>query len=458
MAEAAAVISPFDGQRVGTASLASSTDLDVAIGAARDALLDPIPQWRIAEILRSAAQSLVVDLESFARRVTSEAGKPIKQSRVEVARAAETLRLSGAEAERLAGQTVPISGSVGFEHKVAYTVRVPLGVVAAITPFNFPLNLVAHKIGPALAAGNSVVLKPALKTPLSAVALAEVLWSSGLPEERLAVVIGSGSAIGDQIVGDNRVDAISFTGSRAVGHQIARAAANKHVSLELGSTSPLLVCANSNWKRAAHLAGQHGFSFAGQSCISVQRVLVAEEVAPDFARELVAAVHGLKVGDPANEATDVGPLIDDAAASRVVEWIGEAAEDGAELLAGGGANGRMVEPTVLSNVSTAARVWCEEVFGPVVGVRAFGTFDEAIELANDSDYGLQAGVFTDDVSQALRACRELDFGGVLINDVPTVRADLQPYGGFKDSGRGREGPAWAVRELSQEKFISWQGR
>lgn len=454
--QAAVITSPYDDREVGSVYLSDAEDVEQAIEAAGQALKNDLPPWQRAEVLHNAAARLGDEQERLARIIEGEAGKPIKQARVEAARASETLRLSAIEAETSVGQMVPLHAIPAAADKVAYTIRVPLGVVAAITPFNFPLNLVAHKLGPALAAGNAVVLKPASQTPLSAIALAEILLEAGLPVGRLQIVIGPGSEVGHRLVTDPGLAAISFTGSREVGWDIAGTSRRPRVFLELGSTSPVIVCADSDWQRAASLISQHGFSFAGQSCISVQRVLVEASICDDFVSLLTDSVQRLQVGDPAEEGTDVGPLIDHTARERVMEWISEASEGG-EMCCGGLINeDGTVQPTVINNPPTESRVWREEVFGPVVGVRSFDDFSAAIEACNDSIYGLQAGVFTRDLNHALQATQQLEFGGVLINEVPTVRADMQPYGGTKDSGRGREGPAWAVREFSEERFISWQ--
>lgn len=337
--------------------------------------------------------------------------------------------------------------------------RVPIGVVGAISPFNFPLNLVAHKLGPAIAAGNSIVLKPAGVTPISALKLAEILDEAGLPKGWLSVIPGSGSEVGNAIVEHPLTKAITFTGSAPVGWGIRSKVPHKKVNLELGSNAPLIVNDDGDWESAADKAKIHAFSHAGQSCISIQRILVHEAVADRFKERLIANVSSLAVGDPLDPDTDVGPLITPGDRDRVKEWIDEAVAGGAELLTGGELvdEGRCIAPTLLGSPPKAAKVWCEEIFGPVATVDTFSDFDEALAMANDSKFGLQAGVFTRDIARGLKAAATLEFGGVLINEVPTFRADQMPYGGVKDSGNTREGPAFAVYELTEERFVTLQG-
>jgi len=336
---------------------------------------------------------------------------------------------------------------------------VPYGVVGAISPFNFPLNLVAHKLGPAIAAGNAVVLKPAGQTPISALKLAEILVEAGLPEGWLSVVPGPGREVGNAIVEHELTRAITFTGSSQVGWDIRSRVPHKKVNLELGSNAPLIVHADGDWETAADKAQLHAFSHAGQSCISIQRILVHEDVADAFTARLAEKAGTLRVGDPLDPETDVGPLISRDDRDRVKEWVEEAVAAGAELLAGGELvdEERCMAPTLLASPSRQAKVWCEEIFGPVATIDRYSDFAEALRMANDSKFGLQAGVFTADVGRGLEAAAELEFGGVLINEVPTFRADQQPYGGVKDSGNTREGPAFAVQELTEERFITLQG-
>jgi acyl-CoA reductase-like NAD-dependent aldehyde dehydrogenase len=454
------VRSPYDDAVVGRVAIADEDVVDRAISAAQDAAARrDFPQHERAAVLERAAR-LVADREDeLTVTIAAEAGKPLKTARVEAQRCVNTLVFSAVEARKLTGESVPMDASATGEGKVGILLRVPYGVVGAITPFNFPLNLVAHKLGPALAAGNAVVLKPAGQTPISALKLAEILIEAGVPEGWLNVVCGSGSTIGAKITGDERVGAISFTGSALVGWQIQADAPKKKVNLELGSTAPLVVCEDGDWEAAADAAQLHAYSHAGQSCISIQRILLDDAIAEQFTRRFVSNVEGLTVGDPMDADTDVGPLISPDDRDRVKQWIDEAAAGGADVLAGGELvdEGRCLEPTVLREPSRDAKVWCEEIFGPVATLTTFSSFDEAVELSNDARYGLQAGVFTRDVGLAIEAGRRLEFGGVLVNEVPTFRADQMPYGGVKDSGNTREGPAYALRELTEERFVSLQG-
>jgi acyl-CoA reductase-like NAD-dependent aldehyde dehydrogenase len=332
-------------------------------------------------------------------------------------------------------------------------------VVGAISPFNFPLNLVAHKLGPAIAAGNAIVLKPAGQTPISSIKLAEILLEAGLPDGWLSVIPGSGSEVGNAIVEHDLTRALTFTGSAPVGWGIRSKVPHKKVNLELGSNAPLIVDGDGDWETAADKTKLHAYSHAGQSCISIQRILVHEDVADAYTQRLVANLAELRVGDPLDPETDVGPLITPGDRDRVKEWVDEAVAAGAELLAGGELvdDGRCLAPTLLGSPPRDSRVWCEEIFGPVATIDRFSEFGEALRMANDSKFGLQAGVFTRDIGRGLEAAETLEFGGVLINEVPTFRADQMPYGGVKDSGNTREGPAYSVIELTEERFVTFQG-
>jgi len=394
--------------------------------------------------------------DEAAVQIAAEAGKPLKAARVEVARAMSTYTMAAVEARKLAGEMVPMDASQAGEGKLAFTLRRPIGIVGAISPFNFPLNLVAHKIAPALAAGCAVVLKPASQTPLSALLLAELEHEAGLPPGWLNVVVGPSSEIGDVIVADERVKLITFTGSGAVGWGIRERAARKKVNLELGNATPVIVEADADVEDAATRCAANAFSFAGQSCISVQRIYVHADVYDDFKARFLPKVDALVVGDPADETTDVGPLIAPAERDRVLEWIGQARDGGATILTGGELDGELLRPTVVEKPPADAHLACDEAFGPVCTLQPYDTLDEAIELANATRYGLQAGIFTASVKSALRASAALDFGGVTVNEAPTFRADQMPYGGVKDSGNTREGPAWAVREMTEERLVVLQ--
>jgi acyl-CoA reductase-like NAD-dependent aldehyde dehydrogenase len=448
------VRSPYSGEVVGRVAKAGAEDTRRAIDAAASAMREPLPAHKRAEILVRVAGALGRRHEEAAQTICAEAGKPLKAARVEAARAMSTFTFAAVEARKLAGEVVPMDASQAGEGKLAFTLRLPIGVVGAISPFNFPLNLVAHKVAPALAAGCAVVLKPASATPLSALLLAELETEAGLPPGWLNVVAGSSSEIGDALVADERVAALTFTGSGEIGWKLKERAPRKRVNLELGNATPVIVEADADLEDAAARLAGNAFSFAGQSCISVQRIYVQRGAYEGFLERFVPKVEALDVGDPADENTDVGPVIDDDARERILAWI---AESGGEVLTGGDTTGDgLIRPTVIADPSPDAKVSCEEVFGPVCTVTAYDSLDEAIARANGTRYGLQAGIFTADVKSALRAARELEFGGVTVNEAPTFRADQMPYGGVKDSGNTREGPAYAVHELTEERVVVLQ--
>ena len=447
------VHSPFTGEVVGRVAKAGAAETTRAIDAAERALQEPLPAHKRAEILVKVAGLLGRRHEEVARVISDEAGKPITAARTEATRAMSTYTFSAVEARKLAGEMVPMDASQAGEGKLAFTLRLPRGIVGAITPFNFPCNLVAHKLAPALAAGCPVVLKPASATPLSALLLGELMEEAGLPAGWLSVVVGSSSEIGDVLIGDARVAALTFTGSGDVGWKLKERAPRKHVGLELGNATPAIVCADAPDGTAAKLA-KNAFMYSGQSCISVQRIYVADDAWDGFISEFVPQVEALKVGDPADDETDVGPLIDEDARERVLAWI---AESRGNVLTGGDTNeDGLIRPTVIAEPSLDDKVQCEEIFGPVVTLTRVRSLDEAIEHANSTRYGLQAGVFTSDISSALRAAQRLEFGGVTINEVPTFRTDQMPYGGVKASGNTREGPAYAVRDLTEERVVVLQ--
>ncbi len=450
------VRSPYSGDLVGRVARAGARETERAVDAADEAMSRPLAAHRRADILARVADLLAERQEEAARLICAEAGKPLKAARVEAARAVSTYTFAAGEARRLAGEVVPMEGSPAGEGKLAFTLRLPVGVVGAITPFNFPLNLVAHKIAPALAAGCAVVLKPAAKTPLSALFLADLEEEAGLPPGWLNVVCGSSSEIGDVLVADPRVRMITFTGSAEVGWALRERAARKRVSLELGNATPVIVEPDCDLEEAAAKLAANAFSFAGQSCISVQRIYVHRSVQEAFLERFLPRVEALRVGDPADETTDVGPVIDAAARERILAWIEEAVSLGAELLTGGRGENGLILPTVIAGAPPQAKVSCEEVFGPVATVAAYDSLEEALALANGTRFGLQAGIFTRDLGTALRAARELEFGGVTVNEAPTFRADQMPYGGVKESGTAREGPAYAVREMTEERLVVLQ--
>jgi acyl-CoA reductase-like NAD-dependent aldehyde dehydrogenase len=445
--------SPYSGEVVGRVPQVGAEVTSQAVEAAARAMDDPLPAWRRAEILERTAALIDERCESLARLMVQETGKPIKAARVEIQRASFTYRMSAVQARTLTGQPVALDAAPLGEGKVGFTVRTPVGVVAAITPFNFPANLVAHKIAPALAAGCAVVLKPAPQTPMSALALAELEIEAGLPAGWLNVVLGPEAEIGDVLLEDPRVAMITFTGSAAVGWMLRDRAPRKHMALELGSTTPVIVAADADLDLAAERIARTAFAFAGQACTSVQRIYVQHEVHDAFLARFLPLVEALKVGDPQDDSTDVGPVIDEAALRRIRLWIDQALAGGAELLAGGELEGGLLKPTVLGPITPDMHVWRDEVFGPLVGVTPYEELDEAIEACNDSPFGLQAGIFTSDLRGAFRAADGLSFGGVVVNDSPSWRVDHMPYGGVKASGIGKEGPSSAVREMTVERLV-----
>jgi acyl-CoA reductase-like NAD-dependent aldehyde dehydrogenase len=447
------VRSPYSGEPIARVPQASAEETRRAIDAAERAMADPLPAHRRAEILDRVAALLRDRHDDVARTISGEAGKPLKAARVEAERAVSTFTHAAVEARRLAGEMVPMDASPSGDGKLAFTIRAPVGVVGAITPFNFPFNLAAHKVAPALAAGCAVVLKPAAQTPLSALLLAELEQEAGLPRGWLNVLVGPSAEIGDVLVADERVRLLTFTGSAEVGWKLRERAARKRVNLELGNATPVIVEADTDLEQAAAKLAAHAFSFAGQSCISVQRVYVRREAYDEFVGRFVPKVEALRVGDPADEETDVGPVIDDDARERIVSWIEEATAAGATILTGGEVVEGLLRPTVLAEVTPEMKVSCLEVFGPVCTVTPYDSLEEALALANGTEFGLQAGVFTGSLETALAAASALEFGGVMVNEAPTFRADQMPYGGVKASGNTREGPRYAVREMTEPRLI-----
>ena len=446
------VRSPYSGEVVGRVAKAGAAEARQAVDAAARALDNPLPAHKRAEILVKVAGLIGRRHEEMARTICEEAGKPIKTARVEASRAMSTYTFAAVEARKLAGEMIPMESAQAGEGKLGFTLRRPIGVVGAISPFNFPCNLVAHKLAPALAAGCPVVLKPASATPLSALLLAELEQEAGLPAGWLNVLVGPASAIGDVLVEDDRVKLITFTGSGEVGWGLQQRAARKRVKLELGNSTPAIVAADADLAGAAAKLAGGAFGYAGQTCISVQRIYVERGVYDAFVQAFVEKVEALKVGDPGDDDTDVGPVIDEDSRTRVLAWIEEARSSGAKLLTGG-EEGGLIRPTVLAEVADDQKVSCDEVFGPVVIVNPVDSIDEALERANGTRFGLQAGVFTASIDTALRAADALEFGGVIVNEVPSYRTDQMPYGGVKASGNTKEGPAYAVREMTEERLV-----
>jgi acyl-CoA reductase-like NAD-dependent aldehyde dehydrogenase len=456
--ETFSVRSPWDGRLVAEVSSGGAAQAQAAVAAAQAAMAAGLPLDERAAILERAAVSVEARADEVARLLALEVGKPVSAGRVEAARCAMTLRYSAVAARTLAGDAIPLEGHPGGRGHLGFTLRVPVGIVGAITPFNFPFNLAAHKIGPALAGGCAVVLKPADKAPLAALLLGEILIDAGLPGGWLSIVCaGRPEPVVDVLVEDPRVRVLTFTGSSAIGWTLRERAPRKRVLLELGNTTPLIVCADADLEAAADAAARTGFGFAGQSCISVQRVLVHESVAERFSELLAAAARRTLLGDPLDPATALGPMINAGARERVIATIEAAVAAGARRLAGGVGEHGHLEPTVLTNVPRDSEVYRREIFGPVVSVTSVDSLEEAIHLANETEYGLQAGIYTLDVTSALRAAARLDFGGVTINESPSYRLDQMPYGGIKESGNTREGPLYAVREMTEERLVILNG-
>lgn len=449
------VIHPFDGSVVDTVPVARAEDVERALERAVEGarVMAKMPAWERAQVLRRTADSIEREAEQWARTITLEEGKPIQEARLEVARAVETLRLSAEEARRIHGETVPLDAVPTGVGRFGFTLRVPCGVVVAISPFNFPLNLCVHKVGPAIAAGNAVIIKPPSNTPLSALRLTERLLACGLPAVAISCLTGPGGEVGEALCRDARVRKISFTGSREVGERICRVAGLKRVTMELGSNSPIIVMPDADLEKVATAVAATGYNNAGQVCISTQRVLAARSVYEELLARSKARVEALPVGNPLAEETKVGPMIREREAQRVESWVQEALAGGARLVTGGMREGALYRPTIVADVRPQMRVVCEELFGPAVAFMAFESVDEALRLANDSRYGLAAAVFTERLETALRFARELEAGNIHINWGPQWRADLMPYGGLKESGFGKEGPRYAVEEMTELKMV-----
>ena len=449
------VVNPFDKSVIDTVPRGTAADMDLAIGSAvRGAKsMAKLTSYERYAILNRAAELMGQRAEELGQTITLEEGKVIAEGRGEVQRAIQTITISSEEAKRLHGETIPLDAAPGNVNQFGFTIRVPVGVVAAISPFNFPLNLVCHKVGPALAAGNSVVLKPAGDTPLSALKLVEILLEAGLPQDAIQCITGPGSEIGDVLTGDPRVRKITFTGSMEVGDRICRNAGIKKVTMELGSNSPLIVMSDADIEKVAAATVSGSFSNAGQVCISTQRVFADRRVYADLLDALVAPTHAFTTGNPMDESVRMGPMIRESDAARVGQWIREAVDQGARIIAGGEWEGTLHSPTIVADATADMRISREELFGPAVAVSAFSDIDEAISMANDSRFGLSAGIFTQNLDWAMRFAREVESGNLHINSSPQWRADLMPYGGLKDSGMGKEGPGYAVQEMTELKMV-----
>ena len=449
------VKNPFDQSVVDEVPRAEASDVDAALeGAVKGAeVISKIPAYDRAAFLRRTADLILERCEDFAKTISLEEGKTLTEARIETTRAAEIMQLSSEESKRLTGEVLPLDAAPGGAGRLGFTLRVPCGVVAAISPFNFPLHLVCHKVGPALAAGNSVVIKPASDTPLSAIKLIEVLLEAGAPAEALACLTGPGAEVGDRLCADSRVRKITFTGSYVVGDHICRTAGMKKVTMELGSNAPLIIMDDADVGKVVDATVATGYSNAGQVCISAQRVLAEASIHDAFLDQLKSRVESMAVGDQLQEGIQMGPMIRESDAVRVSDWIQEAVSAGAQLVTGGEREGTLLQPTIVSNVDPDMRLSRDEVFGPAVALSRFDDIDQAIGMANDTSYGLSAAIFTQDIDRAMRFAREVNSGNLHINWGPQWRADLMPYGGVKNSGIGKEGPRYAVEEMTELKMV-----
>ena len=446
---------PYDGSVIDTVPSGTADDVAEAIGAAEKgyAINRDLPVHERIRVLRKAADIVEENAEEFARTIATEGSKTIREARKEVARAVQTMLISAEEARRIAGETIPFDSMPGSENRVGYYFRFPIGIIAAITPFNDPLNLVAHKVGPAIAGGNAVVVKPATVTPLSALKLGEALMEAGLPSYVLNIVTGYGSKIGDALVTDPRIRMVSFTGGVEAGKEIMKKIGLKKVGMELGSNTPVIVCADCDLEKAVENSVSGAFWAAGQNCIGVQRIYIEKQIYSEFEKRFVERTKKMKVGPKLEEDTDMGPMIAEGEAKRIEKWVNDAVKKGARVLTGGKRTGTVYDPTVLADVPPGCTLDVEEVFAPTVNLYQFETLDEAIGKANAVNYGLHAGIFTQDINKAFRMIRELDVGGVIVNDSSDYRIDMMPFGGVKHSGLGREGIKFALQEMTEPRVV-----
>ncbi|MBI4686985.1 MAG: aldehyde dehydrogenase family protein [Nitrospirae bacterium] len=449
------VINPFNGDLSTTVCRAGIKEAEAAIEAAHNARdkTAKMPSHAKADILQNISNRIISQKEELAKAITLECGKPVTDSRAEVERAALTFRIASEEAARLGGEFIPLDRNKFSEGRWGITRRFPAGTVFGITPFNFPLNLVSHKIAPAIAAGNTIILKPASKTPATALMLGDIIMDAGLPENCLSVIPCS-NEVAEKIIADERIKVLSFTGSATVGWRLKQTANQKKVILELGGNAGVIIDKACDIEYAAERCVTGAFSYAGQVCISVQRIYVHEKIYERFQELFIQKVKTLKLGDPIEDSTNIGPMIDLENISRVEAWVNEAKEKGAKVLTGGKREGNFYEPTVLMDTTPEMKVSCMEVFAPVVTLAKIKDFNEGIQAVNNSQYGLQAGVFTDSIKHAFTAFEGIEAGGVIINDVPTYRVDHMPYGGVKMSGFGREGIKYAIEEMTEIRLMA----
>ena len=446
----------YNGSTVGVLPTARREDLDAAIAAAERAeiVMADMPAYKRSEILLRAAALIRERADDLAKTIAAEAGKALKFARAEVDRAQTTFTFAAEEAKRLHGETIPLDAIPSGEGYFGFWTRRPVGVIAAISPFNFPLNLVAHKVAPAIASGNTLVLKPATSTPLAAVKLCQILQEAGLPAGAINLVVGSGGTVGEWLVTDPRVDKITFTGSPDVGRHILSVAGIKKVTLELGNNSPVVIAPDADLDFVAKRCAVGAFYNSGQVCISVQRIYSQKQVYEPFSEKFILATEAMVVGDPLDERVDVGPMIDPKEVDRIEGWVKEARTSGAKVLTGGKREGAVYHPTVLADVTPEMKVISEEVFAPVASIISCDDFEESLRQANDTKFGLQVGVFTKDIDRVFKAVKRLNFGGVIINDTPAFRADHMPYGGNRQSGLGREGVRFAMEEMTNIQMVA----
>jgi glyceraldehyde-3-phosphate dehydrogenase (NADP+) len=448
------VRSPYDGSLVAIVHRATPKEIEASIAAAEKAfeITRKLPAWQRADILEKISAGIKERREDFARTIALEAGKPIRTARIEVDRAIYTFKIAAEESKRIYGEIVPLDWLPGNEGRIGHVRRVPRGPIVGIAPFNFPLNLVAHKVAPALAAGNPIILRPASQTPISALKLAELVLEAGWPEGGIATY-SCKTSDADPLVEDNRIKMLTFTGSPAVGWQLKARAGLKLVTLELGGNAGNIIHSDADIAYAAERVTMGGFSYAGQSCISVQRVYIHNSRYEAFVDSFIPKVQALKVGDPLVEATDIGPVIDQGASNRLHAWIEEAKDGGAEVLFGGEHDGNLWQPTVLASLEESMSISCNEAFGPVVGLYPYQNVEDAISAVDTSDFGLQAGIFTNDWNVINMAFDRIEVGGLMVNDVSSFRIDHMPYGGVKHSGFGREGLRYAIEEMTEMKLM-----
>jgi glyceraldehyde-3-phosphate dehydrogenase (NADP+) len=449
------VLNPYDGSVVDTVPRGTAEDVDCAITIAQKGyeINKELPVHKRIAILKKAVHEMIKRKDKLAKTIASEGSKTIKEARMEVGRAINTMTISAEEARRINGETIPFDSAEGSENRVGYYYRFPIGIIGAITPFNDPLNLVAHKLGPAIAGGNSIVLKPATVTPLSALKLGECLLEAGLPGEILSIVTGYGNEIGDVLVTDSRIRMISFTGGVEAGERIVKNAGLKKIGMELGSNSSVIVMDDCDMDETVESCVSGAFWAVGQNCIGVQRIYIHRNIYEEFRDKIVNRTKKYKVGYQLDEDTDMGPMINEKEAKRVIEWIEDAKLKGATVLTGATRKGTLVQPTVLEDVAQNAKLNCQEIFGPTVNLYPVENLEEAVNKSNSVEYGLHGAIFTKNINNAFYAIKEMDVGGIMVNDSTDYRVDLMPFGGVKKSGLGREGIKYALQEMTEPKVV-----